>query len=265
MSSCRRTFPNPSASPVDRHKKNTSAFDVCSDARVGAKKRLSSSGWAVTSNTLGGEPMSFVRDLIWRNGLSWLIDSRRIKAKSRGTMTAKILVSINIVREDPTDSLFYYVKICNSLPAMRSLTIRPRFLHLSCYNPNSSFALESCPTLPLTILQITYPTIVIVQTFTSPFNHLAHTLYQIMAKSQSATFAPSSPTDNLVWRASDVYGHRAYRNDRPQEWRDFSSKSGLSWLVPRSQNSFSRAVWVRIPIWQNLYPPIPPSFHLIFP
>ena len=94
MSSCCRTFPNPSASPVDRHKKNTSAFDVCSDARVGAKKRLSSSGWAVTSNTLGGEPVSFVRDLIWRNGLSWLIDSRRIKAKSRGTMTAKILVSI---------------------------------------------------------------------------------------------------------------------------------------------------------------------------
>lgn len=46
----------------------------------------------------------------------------------------------------------------------------------------------------------------------------------------------------LQSHASNMYGNGGYRGDRPYEWRrDFSTRSGLSWLVPRSQNSFSRA------------------------
>ena len=42
---------------------------------------------------------------------------------------------------------------------------------------------------------------------------------------------------DLHSKAPDVYGHKGYRNDRPPEWRrDFSTKSGLSWLVPRSSS-----------------------------
>ena len=69
----------------------------------------------MTSNTLGGEPVSFVRDLIWRNGLSWLIDSRRIKAKSRGTMTAKDgqnLDSGNLILKK--GFLLYFLPECSS-------------------------------------------------------------------------------------------------------------------------------------------------------
>ena len=55
---------------------------------------------------------------------------------------------------------------------LHNLTMILTFVLLQSHS-QLQFCLESCPTLPLTILQITYPTIVIVQTIYLPLQ-LSH-------------------------------------------------------------------------------------------
>ena len=96
---------------------------------------------------------------------------------------------------------------------LHNLTMVLTFVLLQSHSQLQFCPPESCPTLPLTILQIMYPTIVIVQTIYLP---LQLSCPRLNHGEIPVGHAASSPTDNLVWHAPNVYGHSTCCNDHKE-------------------------------------------------
>ena len=96
---------------------------------------------------------------------------------------------------------------------LHNLTMVLTFVLLQSHSQLQFCPPKSCPTLPLTILQIMYPTIVIVQTIYLP---LQLSCPRLNHGEIPVGHAASSPTDNLVWHAPNVYGHSTCCNDHKE-------------------------------------------------
>lgn len=163
----------------------------------------------------------------------------------------------NIISDEPAA----HANKDNSLPSKRSYK-------KSSQSPTDSGTDQKYPDSYICPATIPFPTPVIpsrVMSYSPPYYSPSYVSNRGHRSNQVTIYSPLSPPPyvkswptpsppsslhphkrmisyDLHSNASDGFGHRRSRSDRPHEWRrDFSTKSGLSWLVPRSQNSFSRS------------------------